>query len=290
MSSFRSFIEKTVHLQCLFTIHWSFLALPRFRTPTPVLIAVVVFTSLPIVGRGSSAPVSALATTLGKTLVKSRSGSIPILSAFFNVLVRALNSSCLRVRIHVRLPLQLWQMFHSGTERPRNYDTYPTPRAEATYWRVSGRYRRRLYSGDGTTSVAAPNYITSVVEWLLPRYRDHHDRKRESRETDADAQECWISPKTFCKWHRMVFEGPVSPVSSCGLVTASICSCHPTLAQAAAQMKYYSNRDLREIRRIARLVPDEQVFLLENGIGRRNGRPDIAICGKVGLITRVWIW
>lgn len=26
------------------------------------------------------------------------------------------------------------------------------------------------------------------------------------------------------------------------------------------QMKYYSNRDLREIQRIARLLPDEQVF------------------------------
>ena len=26
------------------------------------------------------------------------------------------------------------------------------------------------------------------------------------------------------------------------------------------QMKYYSNRDLREIHRIARLLPDEQVF------------------------------
>lgn len=35
---------------------------------------------------------------------------------------------------------------------------------------------------------------------------------------------------------------------------------HPTLAQAAVQMKYYSNRDLREMQRIARLVPDEEVF------------------------------
>lgn len=35
---------------------------------------------------------------------------------------------------------------------------------------------------------------------------------------------------------------------------------HPTLAEAAVQMKYYSSRDLREIQRIARLLPDEHVF------------------------------
>ncbi|KAF9224523.1 hypothetical protein BS17DRAFT_703158, partial [Gyrodon lividus] len=149
-----------------------------------------------------------------------------------------------------------WQVFNRGNGRPRDYNTYPTPRAEAKYWRVAGRYRRRLYSGDSTTSTVAPSSsrtswsdeIVSVVTYytprLLPLYRDHHGGKRRSGDADADAQECWISPKTFCKWHRMVFEG----------------SRHPTLAQAAAQMKYYSNRDLREMQRIARLVPDEQVF------------------------------
>ena len=35
---------------------------------------------------------------------------------------------------------------------------------------------------------------------------------------------------------------------------------HPTLAQAAERMKYHSHRDLREIQRIARLLPDDEVF------------------------------
>ncbi|KAG1888641.1 hypothetical protein F4604DRAFT_962364 [Suillus subluteus] len=35
---------------------------------------------------------------------------------------------------------------------------------------------------------------------------------------------------------------------------------HPTHAQAAIRMKYHSHRDLREMQRIARLLPDEQVL------------------------------
>ncbi|KAG9309826.1 hypothetical protein JVU11DRAFT_10205 [Chiua virens] len=65
------------------------------------------------------------------------------------------------------------------------------------------------------------------------------------RERTLDAQVGRMSPRTFCKWHRMVFQ------DACR---------HPTFAQAAKQIKYYSDRDLREIQRIARLLPDEQVF------------------------------
>ncbi|KAF8548307.1 hypothetical protein OG21DRAFT_779213 [Imleria badia] len=136
--------------------------------------------------------------------------------------------------------------------RPRSDDAYATPRAEARYWRVARRYRRRLYSGNGTTSAPSKAsrdstdipLVTYYTPRLLPLYRDRSSGKRTSRETVMDAQEGRISPRTFCKWHRMVFQD----------------SCHPTLAQAGMQMKYYSNRDLREIQRIARLLPDEQVF------------------------------
>ncbi|KIK81126.1 hypothetical protein PAXRUDRAFT_833068 [Paxillus rubicundulus Ve08.2h10] len=247
MSRFRTFMEKTIHLQLQHLTH--------MRTPAPVLIAFVAFTGLSIVRHGPSGSISALTSTLGRALVKSRSGRIPILSSFFNMLVRALTSACLRVRIHVKLSLRWWQMLHQSDGRSRDYDTYPTPRAEARYWRVAERYRRRLYSGDSNTLAIAPSSrrtersgeIVSAVPYytprLLPLYRVHHRGKRSS-DVDTDAQECWISPKTFCKWHRMVFEG----------------SRHPTLAQATKQMKYYSNRDLREMQRIARLVPDEQIF------------------------------
>ncbi|KIJ59429.1 hypothetical protein HYDPIDRAFT_100710 [Hydnomerulius pinastri MD-312] len=200
---------------------------------------------------------SALANTLGKALAKSKSGSVPGLGAFFNALARAFNRTCLRVRIHVRVPARWWRVFNSGHGQPRDCDSYPTPRAEARYWRVAGRYRRRLYSGDTITAVANSSssraagshgdsipLVTYYTPRLLPLYREHQNGKRRSTELEADAGECWITPKTFCKWHRMVFQG----------------SRHPTLAQASERMKYHSNQDLREIQRIARLLPDEQVF------------------------------
>ena len=97
--------------------------------------------------------------------------------------------------------------------------TYATSSAEAKYWHVAGRYRRRLYSGNSTS---APSNI-STASWggtvillvtyytpcLLPLYRDHSDRKRMSRETDADTQEGRISPRTFCKSYRMAFKDSV---------------------------------------------------------------------------------
>lgn len=182
----------------------------------------VVFSGVQIVGRNSSASVSALATTLGRVLTKSNtSEGVPILHSLFNIFTRALNTVCLRVRIHVKLPIQWRQMFNRGHGRPQNDDTYTTPRAEAKYWRVAGRYRLRLYGGNNPTSAPSKIHtasrnataiplVTYYTPRLLPLYRDRSGRKRASKETDTDAQEGRISPRTFCKWHRMVFQDSVS--------------------------------------------------------------------------------
>lgn len=113
-------------------------------------------------------------------------------------------------------------MFNRGHGPPRSDDTYATPRAEAKYWRVADRYRRRLYSGNGTmftpsmpSTVSRDDTVIPLVTYytprLLPLYRDRSGGKRTLREADVEAQEGRISPRTFCKWHRMVFQDAVSP-------------------------------------------------------------------------------
>ena len=188
-----------------------------------LFVTLFVFSTFPIVGSASSASVSALATTLRKALAKS-SAPERILNSLFNTFTHALNTVCLRVRIHVKVPIQWRRIFNQGHGRPRSDDTYATPRAEAKYWRVAGRYRRRLYSGNSTTSIPSKTstslwdapaipLVTYYTPRLLPLYRDRScGGKRTSREMDTDAQEGWISPRTFCKWHRMVFQDSVSQV------------------------------------------------------------------------------
>ena len=72
-----------------------------------------------------------------------------------------------------------------------------------------------------------------------------------------------MPPKAFCKWHRMVFPGPVSlninpPFSPC-VSSWPTRQMHPTTKEAQEQIKYYSSRDRREILRISRLLSDEEV-------------------------------
>lgn len=166
----------------------------------------------------------ALASTLRKALKKpSTSESVPLLTFLFNVFNRAINTVYLRVRIYVKTPIKWRHMFGGAHGRSCCDDTYATPRAEAKYWRVAHRYHRRLYSGNKTTftpsdpSTASRGatvipLVTYYTPRLLPLYRRHSTNKRAFREADVDAQDSRISPKTFCKWHRMVFLDSVSPV------------------------------------------------------------------------------
>ncbi|KAI6004314.1 hypothetical protein EDD15DRAFT_2385311 [Pisolithus albus] len=148
----------------------------------------------------------------------------------------------------LRLP-DLWRRGHA---RRQESDTYRTPHEEARYWRLAERHRRRLYSGGtqvqaklelgfkNTRSHVSAQLVEYYTPRLLPVYREM-GRSGNSQEADAAFT---ISPKTYCKWHRMVF--PDRP--------------HPTLIQAARQIKQHSPRDLREILRISRLAPVGKAF------------------------------
>ncbi|KAI0687293.1 hypothetical protein C8Q76DRAFT_300820 [Earliella scabrosa] len=123
---------------------------------------------------------------------------------------------------------------------PSRYARYPSQEEEDAYWRASERMRQSLRASDaGAVRDQLEDGLPLVRYYtprLLPTYREDDDE-------DAEAKEVYVSPKAFCKWHRMVFPGPM----------------HPTTKEAQEQIKYYSSRDRREILRISRLLSDEEV-------------------------------
>ncbi|KAH9916799.1 uncharacterized protein B0H18DRAFT_1087258 [Fomitopsis serialis] len=120
------------------------------------------------------------------------------------------------------------------------FSRYATLEEEARYWTSSREAQRSLGASNANSTPPDVPLVRYYVPKLLPPYRD----KKDSSSLD-DADEYRISAKTFCKWHRMVFRGPL----------------HPTLKQAGKLMKNYSGRDRKEMRRIARMLTDEEVFL-----------------------------
>lgn len=192
----------------------------------PAIVTFLLLTSIPLVDP-TWVVRSLCATHLGRRLLQGGS-SRTFVHSLFQRLYHALSSTCLRVRLLFPCPVR------------SRYETFPTLEAEAKYWCIAARYQRHL----AQSSARRPPHETSEIPLvtyytprLLPQYRD-------VQHSDEGSVEFSISAKTFCKWHRMVFRR----------------SHHPTLAQAALRMKHHSHRDLREIQRIARLLPDEQVF------------------------------
>ncbi|TFK84388.1 hypothetical protein K466DRAFT_647246 [Polyporus arcularius HHB13444] len=116
---------------------------------------------------------------------------------------------------------------------------YWRPAREDEYWRSSARMREALRASDAGRDGSDVPLVRYYTPKLLPAYRDH-----DEVEEDPEAREVYVAPRAFCKWHRMVFRGPM----------------HPTLKEAQEQIRYYSSRDRREILRISRLLCDEQVF------------------------------
>lgn len=81
------------------------------------------------------------------------------------------------------------------------YRTY-SPQEEITYWTSSARAHRAFSASNGTSipsRVPLPQYYTPKI---LPAYRS-------MSLLDPEADEYYLPPKAFCKWHYMVFEGPV---------------------------------------------------------------------------------
>ncbi|KAI0676649.1 hypothetical protein C8Q78DRAFT_998771 [Trametes maxima] len=121
--------------------------------------------------------------------------------------------------------------------RPRLYTRYRNVEEEEEYWRSAERCRRAYRASDASSVPEEVPLVRYYTPKLPPLYR-------EKVEKDPEEAEYQLSPKAFCKWHRMVFRGPL----------------HPSLKDAAQQIRYYSSRDRREIYRISRLLSDDGVF------------------------------
>ncbi|RPD52857.1 hypothetical protein L227DRAFT_427762 [Lentinus tigrinus ALCF2SS1-6] len=143
-----------------------------------------------------------------------------------------------RIRVFFRRLCEYWRP--PAPDRASSlYRHYRSAEEEDEYWRSSAKLQKALRASDANAGrddddVPLVRYYTPK---LLPTYR-------EEVEDDPEAREVYLAPKAFCKWHRMVFPGPM----------------HPTLKEAQEQIKYYSSRDRKEILRISRIVSDDQVL------------------------------
>jgi len=136
-----------------------------------------------------------------------------------------------------------------------SYLRYRDPEAEAQYWKRCARDEEALQASNASTIPQNVPLVRYYVPKLLPIYRSPIVE-------DPEAEEYRLSARAYCKWHRMVFPGPVSvDVHLARVGTNHACEQrHPTLRQAEELVKYHSSRDRREMHRIARMLTDEEVF------------------------------
>lgn len=98
-------------------------------------------------------------------------------------------------------------------EAPLSQPACLTRQQEKQYWLESDLYGRQLMSSDARfgglqlEGVTSSSLLTYYVPRLLPVYRT-------PTKSDIDATTYHLSAKRFCKWHRMVFSGPVGSISS----------------------------------------------------------------------------
>ncbi|KAI0643585.1 hypothetical protein C8Q79DRAFT_143059 [Trametes meyenii] len=139
----------------------------------------------------------------------------------------------------VKCVARLWIWFARVREyvRPRLYARYRSVEEEQEYWRSAERCRKAYQASNATATPEEVPLVKYYTPKLPPLYRERVER-------DPEEAEYPLSPKAFCKWHRMVFRGPL----------------HPSLKEAAQQIRYYSSRDRREIHRMSRLLSDEEAF------------------------------
>lgn len=163
-----------------------------------MVVTFLLLTSIPLVN-----PIKVLqslcTTHLGRRLLQGASTGSTLENLFLRI-YHALSSTCLRVRLFFPFPAH-----------PR-YETFTSPEAEAKYWCISARYRRHL----AHSSARRPPHETSeipLVTYYTPRLLPQY---REVRCSDHKSIEYSISARTFCKWHRMVFQGSVSALSDAG--------------------------------------------------------------------------
>ncbi|KAI0759731.1 hypothetical protein BD413DRAFT_650737 [Trametes elegans] len=146
--------------------------------------------------------------------------SPPDLSAGAAALLARVRAWFDHVRAHVRPPAR--------------YTRYGSAEEE-------GRRALRASDAHASTGAELEGEGVPLVRYYAPRLLPVY---RERAEADPEGTEYALAPRAYCKWHRMVFRGPM----------------HPTLREAPRQIARYSSRDRREIHRISRLARDEDVF------------------------------
>lgn len=82
--------------------------------------------------------------------------------------------------------------------QPVLYRRYGNKDEAERYWREAEQCRRRLQASNANNLPDRLGLLSYYTPALLPVYR-------EIRHVEPEAREEYITPKTFCKWHRMVF-------------------------------------------------------------------------------------
>lgn len=88
---------------------------------------------------------------------------------------------------------------------PTLYRKYTSALEADLYWAAARRSSRTLEASNSNDTANDLSLLVYYSPKLLPGYRERMLK-------DPEAREEYISPKTFCKWHRMVFPGPVRSI------------------------------------------------------------------------------
>ena len=118
--------------------------------------------------------------------------------AFGRSLLGALLSNVWQVLQRLASRYTIWPLML--LRQPVLYRHYANKGEEGRYWREVEHCRRRLQASNANNTPDRLGLLLYYTPALLPVYR-------ETRCDEPEAREEYIAPKTFCKWHRMVFPG-----------------------------------------------------------------------------------
>ncbi|OCH87095.1 hypothetical protein OBBRIDRAFT_736787 [Obba rivulosa] len=169
------------------------------------------------------------ARVVAKVILASWPLAVPYIVCFY---ATGVHKRVARIRVGICV---IWRTCREWI-RP-SYFKYRDLNAEGKYWERSARDQKALQASNASTIPPEVPLVKYYMPKLLPPYRSL-DRE------DLEAKEYYLSARIYCKWHRMVFQGPH----------------HPTLRQAEELVRWHSNRDRREMYRISRMLTDEEVF------------------------------
>ncbi|KDR71071.1 hypothetical protein GALMADRAFT_803744 [Galerina marginata CBS 339.88] len=128
-------------------------------------------------------------------------------------------------------------------------DTTMTPEMEEKYWKRAERGQRELERSDARYIDSSGIPVLDRTPQLPPLVMYYTPALPPTKQERLKKQKpYYLSARSYCKWHRMVFPG----------------SDHPTISQASRLRKMHDPEELRKIHRISRMIPDDQVFRPRN--------------------------